>query len=57
MHTRLWLGVAALPFLAQSDGCSQQDVTNIILVMVQSLVTSLIPILIQALLGGTTTGF
>jgi hypothetical protein len=57
MYTRLLLGMAAFPLLAQQDGCTKQDVTNIMLVVLQSLVATLLPLLIEAMLGGAVTGY
>lgn len=59
MYRRLILGVGLLPFLAQTDGCNQQDVVGLVTVLFQTLVTSLLPLLLQSVLGlgGTAAAF
>jgi hypothetical protein len=55
MNKRLLLLAATAPLLAQA-GCTQQDMVGLVMVMVQSLLTSVVPMLVSALMGGTTTG-
>ncbi|MBN1343658.1 MAG: hypothetical protein JXQ73_13300 [Phycisphaerae bacterium] len=46
------LAVTAIPLLAQ-QGCAQEDIVGLVTVLLQTLVTSLLPVLVNGLVGGT----
>ena len=52
MYRRVLLAATALPLLAQA-GCTQEDAVGLVLVVVQAVLASLIPTLVNALVGGT----
>lgn len=50
MLTRIALVVGALPLFAQA-GCTQQDYVSLATVAIQSLVGTVIPLLVNSLVG------
>ncbi len=56
MSRRMLLAMTALPALGAVGGCTQQQTADLLTLVLQAAVTALIPILVQMLLGGGTTG-
>lgn len=55
MYRRLMMLTVTAPLLAQS-GCTEQDAIGLVTVVLQTLLTTMIPLLVNTLLGGGTTG-
>ncbi len=55
MFARIALVVGTVPLVAQA-GCSQQDFVSLATVAIQSLVGTVIPLLVNSLVGTGVTG-
>jgi hypothetical protein len=47
--------MTAIPVLAQQEGCTQETLVGVLAAVLQTVAATVIPLLIEALLGGGTT--
>jgi len=53
MYRWIMMLTVTAPLLAQS-GCTEEDAIGLVTVVLQTLLTTLIPLLVNTVLGGTT---